>query len=109
MLVVPLQPIPSQTLNCTLAAQPCTINVYQQMFGLYMDLLIGNTPIVQGIIALNYNLIVRNTYLGFAGDFVFYDSQGTSDPVYTGFGTRYFLAYLEASDISTLHLPAGEA
>ena len=109
MLVVPLQPVKSQTLQVSLTQQNCTLNVYQQAYGLYMDVLVGTTAIVQGIIALNYCLIIRNSYFGFVGDFCFYDTQGTSDPVYTGLGTRYFLAYLESTDISKLKLPAGEA
>lgn len=109
MLVVPLQPIKSQTLQVSLGQQACTLNVYQQAYGLYIDVLVGTKAIVQGIIALNYNLIIRNSYFGFIGDFVFYDTQASSDPVYTGLGTRWFLAYLETTDISQIKLPSGEA
>jgi hypothetical protein len=109
MFLVPVQPIASQTLQVALGGQYCTLNVYQQAYGLYMDVLIGTNPIVQGIIALNNNLIVRNAYFGFQGDFVFFDTQGTSDPVYTGLGTRYFLLYYTASDIAAFNLPTGVA
>jgi hypothetical protein len=100
MQVVPLQPIPNQTLQVQLAGQACTINVYQQAYGLYVDILVGTTPIVQGIIGLNGNLIVRDTYFGFSGDLEFLDTTDNSDPVYTGFGTRWFLVYLSPSDIA---------
>jgi hypothetical protein len=43
--------------------------------------------------------MVRETYLGFIGDLSFTDTQGTSDPVYTGLGSRFVLLYLEASDL----------
>ena len=104
---VPVQPIPNQTLNISLGGQSCTLNLYQQAFGMYLDVIIGTNPIVQGIICLNNNLIVRNTYFGFLGDFVFIDTQGSSDPVYTGLSSRWFLAYLTTTDITNLGLPAG--
>jgi hypothetical protein len=110
--VVPTQPIANQTLQVQLGGQACTINVYQQAFGLYVDLLFGTVPVVQGIIALNANLIVRSQYLGFIGDLEFLDTQpdplaGPSDPVFTGLGSRFQLVYLTAADISALNLPAG--
>jgi hypothetical protein len=104
-LVVPLRPLPNQTLQSQLGGQACTINVYQQVYGLYMDLLIGTQPVVQGIIGLNGTLIVRSAYFGFSGDFIFLDTQGISDPVYTGLGARWQLLYLTAADIAALNLP----
>jgi hypothetical protein len=106
-LFVPVQPIPSQTLQVTVGGQASTLNIYQQAYGLYMDVLVGTNAIVQGIIALNGNLIIRNAYFGYLGDFAFYDAQGTTDPVYTGLSTRYFLAYFSASEIAAFNLPAG--
>lgn len=106
--VIPIQPIPNQTLQCQLGGQATTLNVRQQAFGVYVDVLIGAQPIVQGIIGLNSNLIVRNTYFGFLGDLIFLDAQGVgADPVYTGFGTRFFLLYLSATEIAALNLPTG--
>lgn len=111
-LVVPTQPIANQTLQCQLGGQACTLNVYQQAFGLYLDVFVGNTAIVQGVICLNATLIVRSAYLGFSGDFEFIDSQpdpknGASDPVYTGLGSRFQLLYLSASEIAALNPPVG--
>lgn len=99
MLGVPLTAVPSQTLNITLASQSCTLNVYQKFYGLFMDVLVNNTPIIQGVLCENLNLIVRSLYLGFTGDFVFFDTQGTSDPYYTGLGSRYALIYLATTDL----------
>lgn len=107
--VIPLQPLANQTLQVQLNGQPCTINVYQQAFGLYVDLFVGTTPIVEGVIALNANLIVRNAYFGFLGDIEFIDVHLTNDPVYTGLGTRYFLIYLTPAELAALNLPVGVA
>ena len=55
--------------------------------------------ILGGVMCLNATVIVRNTYLGFVGDLAFYDMQGATDPLYTGLGSRYVLAYLVPGDI----------
>lgn len=100
MLIVPVQAVANQSLQVQLGGQPCTLNLYQTMFGLFMDVYVGATPIILGVICQNLNRIVRDAYLGFIGDFIFIDNDGTgSDPIYTGLGTAYSLAYLEASDL----------
>jgi hypothetical protein len=99
MLIIPVQAVPSQSLQVTLANQNTQINVYQRAFGLFCDVYVSNTLIIGGIICENLNRIVRSAYLGFIGDLAFIDTQGTSDPSYQGLGSRFVLAYLEASDI----------
>lgn len=102
MQTVPLQAIPNQTLNVQLGGQACILNVYQLAFGLFMDLYVGNSLIVTGVICENLNRIVRSLYLGFSGDLCFFDTQGGSDPqdpIYTGLGARYQLVYLTPSDL----------
>jgi hypothetical protein len=103
MQTVPLQPIPNQTLQVSLGGQPCILNVYQLAYGMFMDIYVGNTLIVAGVVCQNLNRIVRSVYLGFIGDFCFFDTQGSQDPVFTGLGARYQLVYLAEAD-----LPAGE-
>lgn len=109
MLTVPLQAIPNQTLQTQLNGQACTLNIYQLAYGLFMDVYVGASLIVAGVIGLNATLIVRSAYLGFSGDFVFIDTQGTTDPIYNGFGVggRYQLVYLSPSEIAALDLPTG--
>lgn len=99
MQIIPVQPVPSQFVQVTLANQNCQLNIYQKAFGLFMDVLVDNEPIIQGVICQNLNRIVRSIYLGFIGDFVWIDNQGTDDPVFTGLGARFSLAYVEASEL----------
>jgi hypothetical protein len=103
MILVPVASVPNQQLQVQLGGQSCTLNIYQNAFGLFMDVLVGTEQIIAGVICQNWNRIVRSLYLGFTGDFAWLDLQGDSDPIYTGIGTRYQLIYLEESD-----LPAGE-
>ena len=95
-----IDPVPSQTFTVNLANQACQIDLQQLSTGLYMTLAVNNTVIIQGVICENLNRIVRDLYLGFIGDFVFFDNQGTSDPYYTGLGSQFSLVYLEASDLA---------
>ncbi len=102
MQVVPLQPIPSQTLQVQLNGQACTLNVFQYAYGLFMSVYVGNSLVIASVLCENFTRIVRDGYLGFSGDFVFLDMQGTTDPVYTGLGgaaARYQLLYLLPTEV----------
>lgn len=103
-LIVPIQPIPNQTVNVQLGGQNVTLNVYQNAFGLFIDVLLSSTLVIGGVLCQNANRIVRDLYLGFSGDFVFVDQQpdpvnGPLNPVYTGLGGRYLLYWLAPSDL----------
>ena len=102
MNTVPLQQVPSQTLQIILGSQNCSINVYQSPDALFMDLFVNDEPVRQGIICQNLNLIVREAYLGFSGDLYFDDTQGSDDPNYTGLGSRFQLVYLSAEELAEL-------
>lgn len=102
MLIVPVQAVPNQTFAILLANQACQITLSTRLNGLFMDLVVGNVPVRNGVICQDRNPILRFSYLGFIGDFWFLDSQGTSDPVYTGLGSRYLFEYLEAADVALL-------
>jgi len=99
MLIVPVLAVPNQTLSILLANQLCQLTLRTRFYGLFMDVSVNDAPIVQGVICQNWNRIVRSAYLGFVGDFAFWDTQGKTDPAYTGLGSRYLLYYLEKSDL----------
>lgn len=99
MKKIPLQAVPAQSFTVPLAGQYAQITVYQKSTGLFVDLSISSDVIVTGVICRHSVKIVRDEYLGFIGDLVFFDTQGESDPEYSGLGSRYQLFYLEASDL----------
>lgn len=99
MQVVPLQAAPRQTLQVQLGTQATRLDVYQTLFGLFVDVYVDNALIVGGVVAENLNRIVRDAYLGFAGDLAFVDTQGEADPIYTGLGSQFLLLYLEPSEL----------
>ena len=99
MLVVPLNPVASQTLNMVLDQQPVQIAVYQKRTGLYFDLLLNGVAVVTTVLCQNITRLAIQTYSGFIGDFAFFDTQGDTPPAYLGLGARYQLLYLQASDL----------
>lgn len=91
--LIPLTQVGSQTFTILLSSQQCNINVYQLSTGLYCDIVANQTNIVTTMLCLNLVGLVREAYLGFTGQLFFFDTQGTSDPDYSGLGTRYQLVY----------------
>lgn len=103
-LGIPLTAVPNQIQAMALEGQSVLLAVYQRASGLYMDVISNGSPIILGVLCENKNPIVRNAYLGFLGDFFFFDSQAPADgegddPNYTGLGDRFQLIYLESADI----------
>jgi hypothetical protein len=99
MKIIPIADIYAQNFSVNLNGQACKINIYQKSTGLFIDLLVNDVLIIGGVICQNMNRIVRDGYLGFIGDLVFYDTQGKEDPVSPGLGSRYHLYYLESTDL----------
>jgi hypothetical protein len=98
-LIIPTQSLASQQLQCQVAQQSVTLKIYQFNYGLFMDVVLTEGLGVNGVICLNRNRIVRNTYLGLVGDFGWIDTQGDEDPIYTGLGSRFLLLYLSEQDL----------
>lgn len=107
--LIPMQAIPAQNILTTLDnGQLVLLKVYTLRYGMFIDVTINGVLEIGAVICENLNRIIRNQYLndavGFDGDFVFYDTQGSTDPVYTGLGTRYQLLYLTADDLAAAGL-----
>jgi hypothetical protein len=105
VLYVPLQQIPNQAASVQLNGQNCQINVYQKFYGIFLDLYVSDVLIIGGCFCRNLNRLVRSAYLGFQGDLGFWDTQGSSNPYYTGVGARYQLVYLTPADLVTAGVP----
>lgn len=104
MQSVSIEATAAQSVNVLLDGQACRFQINQKFFGLFIDVYVNDALIIGGVICENLNRIVRSGYLGFLGDLCFLDQEGTSDPVYTGLGTRWILVYLDQSDLASLGL-----
>lgn len=106
MQLIPIQPVPSQQLQVVLAAQNCQLAIYQKPQGLFVDLISNGVLISSAVIAQNLNVLNPLVYSSFQGNLYFNDTQGTTDPVYTGLGSRYQLVYLTAAEYAALVVAA---
>lgn len=100
MVIVPLRAVPNQTVTVALGGQRTQIDLYQKATGLFMDLLVSDAPVVTGVVCLDRCPVVRSVYLGFVGDLMIFDTQGTADPDSSGLGARWLLAYLTPADFA---------
>lgn len=91
---IPLANVPYQTFSITLGGQRCKITIYQKAEGLFLDLSVSQVQIVTAMICRDRINLLRYPYMGFIGNLAFIDTQGTNDPDYTGFDSRYVLVYL---------------
>jgi hypothetical protein len=101
MQIVPLAPVPNQTVTVNLAGQHVQIDVFWKYGNLFANIWLSNTLLLSSVICLDRVRMVRNSYFGFTGDLGWVDQNGTSDPYYSEIGSRFLLYYLEASDIGT--------
>jgi len=90
---IPLKPIPSQSVNVVLAGQPCTIELRQLGGRQYLGLSINGRVICRNVLVVNRSAIIRAKYTGFIGELAAIDTQGDDAPIYTGWGTRWLLAF----------------
>lgn len=104
MQQITLQPVPSQQLQVVLGGQNCQIAVYMKGSAMFVDVNANGADISTCVIARDAIPLVPTTYLGFVGNLLFTDTQGTSDPTYDGLGSRYQLVYLTASEAASVQL-----
>jgi hypothetical protein len=90
---IPLSAVASQSIAVNIGGQQCVITT-RLLNGLqFFSLTSGGVTICNNVLIRNAAPIINAAYTGFAGDFAAIDLQGDTDPVYTGWGTRYVLIY----------------
>jgi len=92
MSVIPVAPVPNQMLSVQLGGQVCEIAIRQKSSGLYLTLWADDILIFSSILCLNAVPMTRE-YSSFAGNLMFVDLNGNSDPEYFGLGARYQLRF----------------
>lgn len=95
MLIIPLQPKPSQTLSVVIDGQLAQIEV--RTLGSLLFFSLGGVVRTR-VCRDRQRLLIDAGYRGFRGDFAFIDQRGTSDPAFTGLGDRFQLVYLNVGE-----------
>lgn len=106
---IPLQAIPAQNILTTLnSGQLVELKLYTRRYGMFIDVYVNAELEIGAVVCQNLNRIIRSDYLNkavnFAGDFIFKDTQGSSDPVYQGLGTRFVLLYFTEDELASFGL-----
>ena len=93
MILIPTQPVPSQSLSVNLGGQNCIIILRQLLDRQYLSLSVNGVSLCQNVLIQHKSAIVRMGYSGFIGDIYCLDYSGQRPPVYTGWGTEWDLYY----------------
>lgn len=102
MQEIPLHGAPVQITRVVLGGQNCQLKIYQKSQGLFVDINADGEDITVAVIARDAVPLVNRNYVGFAGNLLFVDTQGSTDPEYSGLGSRYSLIYLTADEYALI-------
>lgn len=90
---IPLKQDPSQRRAVMLLDQPFVIELRQLKGRQYFSASISGEVICRNVLMVNKSRIMRAAYKNVIGDFFVIDTQGDAAPEYTGWGTRWLLAF----------------
>ena len=90
MKIIPLEAVPNQRVPILLDSTSYTIEVLTRNDRLYLTIWDEDQRILANRFLACYAPLIR--------EFVLIDLEGTDDPVYTGLGSRWLLAFAEESD-----------
>jgi len=93
MILIPTNPVPSQSISISLGGQQCLITLRQLLNRQYLSLSVNGVDICDNALIQYNTAIVRMAYTGFVGDIYCIDYNGESPPNYTGWGTMWDLFY----------------
>lgn len=91
--VIPLQPLAVQSFNCILDGLSARFTITATDRGVFADVVYNGVSVIAGRACKDRTDINPAKYNGLPQGLFFADQQGISDPVYTGFGTRFLLLY----------------
>lgn len=91
--VIPLQQTANQSFSAILDNQSAQFVLETTDYGLFATVSYNGVTVATSRLCLDRTDINSSRYLGMPQALFFADLQGQSDPVYTGFGTRYILCY----------------
>lgn len=91
--IIPLAQVPSQKILVTLNGQNCTLILRSLDGKQYLSLSVDSNPVFYNTLIVDRIPLKKYDYLPFVGDIASVDTQGTSDPDYREWNTRYQLVY----------------
>lgn len=98
MLEIPLRAVPGQMMLVVLGGQSCYLKILHRRGRMYCGLTIEREPVFDGMLVRDRLPLKQSRCQKFAGNLVFIDLEGDSDPQWEGLGTRYRLVYLSEDE-----------
>lgn len=92
---VPMLDTAAQSISTTLGGQPVKLDLAQKATGLFVNVFVNDALVIGGVLARNDAPLVRSSYLDFAGELYFRDTNGSADPAAALLG-RFALLYAGA-------------
>lgn len=99
MQIIPLSATPSQIVTCVLNGQNVQVSLYQKTTGMFIDCALNGVVIFSCFQVMTGVNLIQQSYYGFIGGLVMFDTQGTENPSYQGLGTRWVLGYLLPNEV----------
>lgn len=94
---IPIKPLPSQSIATMIGEQSFVLQTRELAGRQYISISRDGELICSSVLLVNRSYIARCGYKGMAGDFFVIDTQGDAPPIYTGWGTRWLLAFNDAA------------
>lgn len=91
--IIPIAPVPAQKILVTLNGQNCTLILRSLDGKQYLSLSVDSNPVFYNTLIVDRIPLKKYDYLPFVGDIASVDTQGTSDPDYREWNTRFQLVY----------------
>ena len=106
IVTIPIKAAANQTASAVLDGQNAQITLMTTDYGLFADVTYNGVRVATGRLCLDRTDINAAKYLGLPQPLFFADLQGTSDPQWAAFGTRYLLCYGTPDNTGTSGAPA---
>lgn len=91
--IIPLAQVPSQKIIVTLDGQNCTLILRSLAGKQYLSLSVDSNPVFYNTLIVDRIPLKKYDYLPFKGDLACVDTQGTDDPDWNFWNTRFQLVY----------------
>lgn len=91
--VIPIQATPITRFSVPLDTGNAQVTLTTTEEGLFADVIYNGVPVALGRRCMDRTNLNPAPYLGLPQGLYFADQRGTTDPVWTGFNTRYLLCY----------------
>lgn len=100
MLVIPIQPRPSQIIRTVLSGQNVQVIINYKDGNTFVDTNANGVDVSLSVLAHENWPLVPVKYNGFLGQLYMLDTQGNDEPEYTQFGDRFILVYLSEEELA---------